>query len=302
MLSFLRRRFDELATIVFLLLALVLTILHPPVFATAGGLLLARCVLWGAGILLAALLIGARVTPRMRPPHIRVLLDFVLQIGPMVVAVVGYVSLRLLNAGAITGWLGISSKDPWMMAADNALFGKTPYLWFGQWGFTNALFLQPLTWFYGLYPFMPVAALAWFWFKHDRSQFQLIRRTLLISLYCGYCCYILIPVSGPLSLMPNAAPSYIESTAGYAFLAGNFRYPFDCFPSLHTANPWLLVWLCRGKLPPWLMAVTIFACYGITLSTLALGLHYGVDDLAGLAWIFPIALIARKTLPRETAS
>jgi hypothetical protein len=57
MLSFLRRRFDELATIAFLLLTLVLTILHPPVFATAGGLALAHWVLWVAGIVLAALLI-----------------------------------------------------------------------------------------------------------------------------------------------------------------------------------------------------------------------------------------------------
>ena len=115
MLSFLRRRFDELATIVFLLLALVLTILHPPVYATAGGLTLARWVLWGAGILLVALLIGVRFNTRIRP-----VLDIVLQIGPMVVAVVGYVSLRLFNAGSITNWLGISSKDPWMMAADIA--------------------------------------------------------------------------------------------------------------------------------------------------------------------------------------
>jgi hypothetical protein len=298
MLSFLRRRFDELATIVFLLLALVLTILHPPVYATAGGITLARWVLWGAGILLVALLIGVRFNTRIRP-----VLDIVLQIGPMVVAVVGYVSLRLFNAGSITNWLGISSKDPWMMAADIALFGKTPYVWFGLWGFTNTSFLLAISWFYGLYPFLPVAALAWFWFKGDRCQFRLIRRTVLISLYCGYWCYILIPVAGPLSLMPNAAPSYIESTAGYAFLAGNFRYPFDCFPSLHTANPWLLVWLCRGgKLPLWLMTATIFACCAITLSTLVLGLHYGIDDLAGLVWIFPISLIARSTLPRETAS
>jgi membrane-associated phospholipid phosphatase len=220
----------------------------------------------------------------------------------MVVAVVGYVTLRLLNAGTIDNWLSISSKDSWMMAVDVALFGKTPYVWFSQWGLTNPSILRPISWFYGLYPFLPVAALVWFWLKNDRAQFLLIRRTLLISLYCGYCCYVLIPVSGPLSLMPPTAPTYIESTAGYIFLAGNFRYPFDCFPSLHTANPWLLVWLCRGKLPLWLMSATIFTCCGITLSTVALGVHYGVDDLAGLIWIFPIALIASSTLPRETAS
>jgi PAP2 superfamily len=296
MLNFLRRRLDEIATGVFLLLVLVLTILRPPVFATEGGRILARCVLWGAGILTAVLLAAARFTPRVRP-----ILRIVVEIGPIAVAVLGYVSLKLFDASVITTWLGISSKDQWMMAADIALFGKTPYLWFSQWGLESRLFLQIMAFFYGLYPFTPVLALAWFMYKGDMAQLRLVRRALIISFYCGYSFYILFPVSGPLALTTPATHLFIESTLAYRFLMDNFRYANDCFPSLHTANPWLIVWLCRGRLPHWLMAMAITACIGITLSTIALRVHYGIDDLAGLAWIFPISLLARASLPRETA-
>ena len=297
MLNYLRRHLDEIATIVFLLIVLVLTIARPPVYATAGGLLLAQIVLWGAGILVASLLIAARFNAQARN-----VLHIILELGPIVVAVVGYVSLKLFRAHDITTWLGIQSKDQWMMAADNFLFGKIPYLWFGQWGLESIPFLRIMSYFYGLYPFTPLIALAWFLYKGDDAQFRLIRRTLLISFFLGYSCYILIPVAGPLSITPNAPLPYIETTAGYIFLAGNFRFGFDCFPSLHTANPWLMVWLSRGKLPGWLMTVAIVACCGITLSTVALQVHYGIDDLAALAWIFPIALLGCASLPRESAA
>ncbi len=297
MLNFLRRRLDELVTGLFLLLVTVLTVVNPPVFATRGGLLLARWMLSSAAILVATLLVAARFSARARSA-----LHFVLEYGIILVAVVGYVSLRLLHASAVTSWLGIPSFDRWMMAADVALFGETPDLWFSQWELDNGLFLRIMSGFYALYPLTPPILLAWFWFKREVSQFHLVRRALVISFYWGYTCYLLIPVAGPLSLAHSSTPSFLESTLVYSFLADNYRYAYDCFPSLHTANPWLMVWLSRGKLPGWLMAAAITAAAGITLSTIALDVHYGIDDVAGLAWVFLIAPLARATLPREEQS
>ena len=296
MLNLLRRHLDKLMTGSFLCLVLVLVLVCHADFATPGGLALAQWIIVSVALFVALLLIGVRFTPRARPP-----LRVVVEIGPMVVAVLGYVSLKLYHASGITNWLGISSKDQWMMSADVALFGKTPYLWFSQWGLDSHFFLQVMSIFYGLYPFTPIIVLSWFMYKGDMEQLRLIRRTLLISFYCGYCFYILFPVAGPLSLATPAKPLFIESTLTYTFLMGNFRFATDCFPSLHTANPWLMAWLCRGKLPRWLMAVAIIACSAITLSTIALRFHYGVDDIAGLIWIFPISLLARASLSREKA-
>lgn len=293
MLNFLRRRLDELVTCVFLLLVLVLTILRPPVFATAGGLTLARIILWSAGILLALLIVTRRFSALARS-----VLDVVLKIGPMVVAVVGYASLRLLHAEDITAWLGILPKDRQMMAADAVLFGKTPYLWLAQWGLDGHLLQRVMASFYAFYPFTPIIALAWFLYKKDHAQFSLIRRTLLISLYCGYCCYILIPVAGPLSLT-RPSPFFIQSTTTYKFLMDNFRYRYDCFPSLHTANPWLLLWLCRNKLRRPVVAVGATICLVITFSTMALRLHYGVDVLAGFVWAWLMLFAGRVTRPQE---
>ena len=296
MLNFLRRRFDELMTTSFLSLVLILVILYPVDFATPGGRALAQWVLGSVALMVSVLLIAIRFTDRVRP-----MLRVVVEIGPMVVAVLGYVSLKLLHASWITARLGISSKDPWMMAADVALFGKTPFLWFSQWGLDSRLFLQVMSIFYGLYPFTMVLVPCWFMYKGDMGQLRLVRRTVLISLYCGYLCYIFIPVAGPLSLMTPTKPLFVESTTTYTFLMSNFRFATDCFPSLHTANPWLMAWLCRGKLPRLQMAVALLVCTGITLSTIALRFHYGVDDLAGLLWIFPISLLARVTLPADAA-
>jgi hypothetical protein len=294
MFDFLRHYLDELLTGLFLLLAAVFTVIHPPLFATPGGLLLARVVLWSVAILMCVLLAASRFSPRARTA-----LHFVFDFGPIVVAVVGYVGLRLLDASAITAWLGIPSFDRAMMAADVALFGKTPYLWFIHWRLDSGWFALIMSDFYALYPFTPLIAVGWFLWRGERRQFRLVRRALIVSLYSGYICYLLIPVSGPLSLAGTASSNFLESTRAYTFLASNFRYVYDCFPSLHTANPWLAVWVSRGKLPLWLMAAAVTACCGITLSTVALQVHYGIDVLAGLVWVFLIAAVARASLPRE---
>jgi hypothetical protein len=292
MLDFVRAYLDELLTSLFLLLVAVLTVARPPHFATPGGLLLARIVLWSATILVCVLLAASRFSSRAR-----FALHFVFEFGPIVVAVVGYSGLQLLGASAITARLGIPSFDREMMAADVAIFGKTPYLWFSHWGLDSGWFARVMSGFYALYPFIPLLAVGWFLCTGARKQFHLVRRALIVSLYSGYVFYLLIPVSGPLSLAGATSPTFLESTRVYSFLESNFRYPYDCFPSLHTANPWLIVWLSRGKVPGWLMASAVTAACGITLSTIALQVHYGIDVLAGLAWVFLIAAVAKATLP-----
>jgi hypothetical protein len=192
MFDFVRSYLDELLTGLFLLLVAVLTVVHPPLFATPGGQLLARVVLWSAAILVAVLLAASRFSMRARN-----ILHFVFDIGPIVVTVVGYSGMRLLGASVITARLGIPSLDHEMMAADVAIFGKTPYLWFMRWGLDSGVFARVMSYFYALYPFTPLLAVVWFLWTGDRKQFRLVRRALIISLYSGYICYLLIPVSGP---------------------------------------------------------------------------------------------------------
>jgi membrane-associated phospholipid phosphatase len=294
---FLRRWLDELVTVCFLVLVFGLVPFFPPHFATPGGRALAVWVLRSAFSLFGLLLVAARFLPRLRPA-LRIVLEF----APIPVAVLGYVSLKLMHGHAITAWLGISAKDQWMLAADNLLFGKTLYLWLAQWPIcVSRPFLQLMSFCYSLYPFTPLLVVGWFLFKSDLAQVRLVRRAMILSFYCGYSCYLLIPVAGPLSILGQPAPLFIQSTAAYTYLMGNFRYAYDCFPSLHTANPWLLLWLCRNKFPRWFVLLGALICSGITLSTIALRMHYAIDDIAGLVWVFLFAQLARASLPREAA-
>lgn len=293
MLRSLRRSLDAWLTGLVLVLVLVLTFVDPPDFATRGGLLLARSVFWSIGVILILLFVAGRFHSVARALLQRLLLFF-----PMFVAVVGYAGLRLFHAEAVSKWLEIPARDSWMMAADNALFGKTPFLWLSQWGLESHFIQRVMTVFYGLYPLMPFVILTWFLFQRDMPQFYLLRRTLILSLYLGYCCYILIPVRGPLSLL-NEPPLFIDFTSAYSFLMRNFRYVYDCFPSLHMANPWLMAWLCRGKVPRSVMILLVIACSGITLSTIVLRLHYGIDLLAGLVWAALMVPLGRFSLPEE---
>lgn len=295
MSSFLRRWLDELVTVCFLVLVFGLTPFFPPDFGTPGGRLLAVGVLRTVFPLFGLLLVTAYFVPRARRA-LRVVLEF----APILVAVLAYVSLKLMHASAITAWLGISAKDHLMLAADNQLFGKTLYLWLAQVPlFTSRLFLQLMSTCYCLYPFLPLLTVGWFLYRGDIAQVRLVRRAMILSLYLGYCCYLLVPVSGPLSLIDQTPPLFIQSTATYVYLMGNFRYVYDCFPSLHTANPWLLLWLCRRKFPRWFVALGTLVCSGITLSTIALRMHYGIDDIAGILWACLMLRAAHASLPRE---
>jgi membrane-associated phospholipid phosphatase len=288
---------DEMLTGFFLMLLLMLAHLRgSPVFEPIeqGGL--TRKTLWGLAVLLV-LLIGGKMLGRRATSPLRIA-EFI----PLVVALMAYESLKHMHATALTVWLGIQPKDSLMMAADNALFGKTPCLWFAQWGLDKPAFISVMSAFYSFYYVAPIAAMGWFLIAEDIVQLRLIRRGLLIGLYGGYCSYVLIPVAGPLSAPVSVKPLFFEQMTGFQFLMDNFRYAFDCFPSLHTAIPWLLVLLCWNKLPRRLMAVAMICSLGVTVSTVALRFHYGVDVLAGFAWAWTAAMLARLSSPVHSAN
>jgi membrane-associated phospholipid phosphatase len=293
-MDFLRRWMDEILTILFLLLLFLVAYLrNSPIFEPihSGGL--TRKTLLGVAVVLVILFVGKIVGLHTQNPR------SIVEFAPLVVALMAYESLKHMHATALTVWLGIQPRDSLMMAADVALFGKSPYLWFAQWGLDKPGFLSVMTIFYGLYYAAPVAALGWFMIAGDMAQFRLIRRGVVIALYGGYCSYVLIPVAGPLSMPAAVKPLFFGTMTGFQFLLAHYRYSFDCFPSLHTTIPWLLVLLCRNKLPGWLMTIAVLASIGVTLSTIALRLHYGVDVLAGLAWAWAAAVLARVSSPRE---
>ena len=82
----------------------------------------------------------------------------------------------------------------------------------------------------------------------------------------------------------------------YQYIMANFRYSFDCFPSLHTAIPWLLVMMCKNKIPALVMWLLVAISIGVTLSTMALRFHYGIDVIAGGIWAAASYVLARLSV------
>jgi spermidine synthase len=196
-----------------------------------------------------------------------------------------YESLKHLHANRITLWLGIPPFDQQMIAADNWIFGKV-----------LPLLLEPVAtdeivdvmWFFYIWGYYlgPAAFLYWAYFvRRDDQLFLRLRKGLVLGLLGGYLIYLVVPVAGPLFVIgeqfnsPIATQPYI---ARHVF--DELRYNWDCFPSLHTAIPWVMVSLAWSRLAvTWRLAAFILAT-GITLSTVLLRFHYGIDVLAGLAW------------------
>jgi hypothetical protein len=162
-----------------------------------------------------------------------------------------YESLKHMHANRITQWLGIEPKDALMLRIDEALFGKALPLWMDSW--TATWFQELMTFCYiWIYYLWPVALLSAAYLAHRDDLFRRLRLGLVFGLLGGYVLYIFVPVAGPLYLIGDR---FQHPIPGHSRLETLFfdalRFNWDCFPSLHTAIPWLLTVLIRKPLPRW---------------------------------------------------
>jgi spermidine synthase len=197
-----------------------------------------------------------------------------------------YENLKHMHANRLTEWLGIAPKDLAMLRADEFLFGKCLALYFDS-AFFTGIFSQIMWFFYiWIYYLGPVALLGYIYFvKEDDELFQKLRRALVFGLLGGYILYILVPVAGPLFQIGDQFTVPILTQPVIQRLAfSSLRYNWDCFPSLHTAIPWLLTCVAWPRLNPGIRTLAVLGSFGVTLSTVVLRFHYGIDLVAGLAW------------------
>lgn len=212
-----------------------------------------------------------------------------------VVATVGvYESLKHLHANRITEWLNITPKDAQMLSIDKMMFGMALPLrfeWLASERFTH------LMWFFYVWVYYlgPLLVLSFVYFVlEDDDLFLQLRKAIVIGLLGGYVFYLLVPVAGPLFLIGDQFTRPILTQPLLQKLEfDTLRYNWDCFPSLHTAIPWLLMivtWRRLGKIG---RALSAIAVCGVTLSTVVLRFHYGIDVIAGIAWAIIVVLIVK---------
>ncbi len=215
---------------------------------------------------------------------------------PIVGTLAVYESLKHLHANRITEAMGIPPLDKVVLRADQILFGKALPLYFDRW--SSHWFIDLMWFFYfWVYYFGPVLLLGWVYFVElDDRAFTHLRRGLVSVLLGGYVLYLLVPVAGPLFLIGDKFTHPIRTHPVLGNLVfSTLRYNWDCFPSLHTAVPWLLTAVAWPRVRRWLRIVCVVCSAGVTLSTVVLRAHYGIDLVAGLLWAALIFALVRST-------
>lgn len=209
---------------------------------------------------------------------------------PVVGVLSVYESLKHMHANRITEWLGIQPKDELMLAIDERLFGQALPLYMDSW--TAPWFQELMSFFYiWVYYLGPFLLLATAYLLRLEELFRRLRLGIVLGLLGGYALYILVPVAGPLFLIGDQFQHAIPTQSRLETLVfDTLRFNWDCFPSLHTAIPWILTALIWKRLPGWTVALAALLSTGVTLSTVALRFHWGIDLIAAFAWVFLVWL------------
>ena len=214
---------------------------------------------------------------------------FLREFWPVSAILLGYLTMRVLRLELAVDYFNIPLRDDWMIELDNALFGQPVPLAFQHWispGLTLWMEFAYLHFYY----LLPIGSLLYFFWRGQHQTFLQLRKALIYTLTGGFCFYFMLPVMGPVMYMPDQFAVPLPANHAILYDAVNsFRFLYDCFPSLHTAIPWLTLFM-TWTLHPWpARGMLLFMAISITLSTLYLRYHYGTDVVAGFLWALLVA-------------
>ncbi len=209
---------------------------------------------------------------------------------PVLVIIAGYAWMEVVIGYPAT------TRDAWMQSADRWLFGGHDAVEALQAVISRPL-SESMAFVYSAFALLyPVCLGAVF--MTGREGFRETCFAVTAALAVGYCCYVLVPVKGPVFTRSFQVPLdfYYVGSVKEALMDRN-RIMFDCFPSLHTAAALVLSWGCyrHARRVFWLtlpvVAFTPVAC-------VYLRYHYVVDCLAGGLLAFGLMVATPKVLGR----
>jgi len=214
---------------------------------------------------------------------------FLRELWPILAILLGYLTMRLFRLELAIESFGIQQQDELMIQIDNLLFGQTIPLYLQHWisPFFTLLMESAYLHFYYL---LPIGSLIYFYWSDQRDVFLRLRKGIIFTLTGGFCLYFALPVVGPISYI--ADQFVVPLKAGHEIVydaVNSFRFAYDCFPSLHTAIPWMTLFLTWSLHKHWIRYVMLFMTLAITFSTMYLRYHYGTDVIAGFVWAYLVA-------------
>jgi len=219
---------------------------------------------------------------------------FLYQFWPVPAILLGYLLMRVLRLELAIEFFAITQQDTLMIELDTVVFGQALPLTIQHWTSPTLTLLMETAYLH-FYYLLPIGSLmVCYWHQQDEN-FLRMRQAIIYTLAGGFCCYFLMPVKGPSDFM--ATQFSVPLNAGHDMVyaaVNNFRFAYDCFPSLHTAIPWVTLFVSWSwySLPVRLLMLGM--TLSITLSTLYLRYHYGFDVLAGLLWACIVAYLIKN--------
>ena len=218
-------------------------------------------------------------------------LDFIRDVGALIVIVAGYSSMSELLTHPF-----VPDRDAVIQTIDRTLFfGVSPVHalqhlirpWVTDWlTFCYVMYavLVPLTW----------GGLLWSGKRRALAEFAFAATA---TLAIGYMIYPFIPVRGPMNAETFTMP-LDPATLGAvrSALIDPFRVSRDCFPSLHTAFT-VVMGLTLMRHTRWLGWLLSPIVVSMPLACVYLRYHYVTDVLAGLALATAVTVVTRKLYP-----
>jgi membrane-associated phospholipid phosphatase len=119
----------------------------------------------------------------------------------------------------------------------------------------------------------------------DREPFRMLSLAYTYNYAIGLVLYVLVIAYGPRNLLPGAVESLLYTTwPSSQLLTTQMNTNTNVFPSLHTSlatTVVLLAYQTRSVYPSWFYLSAAIAS-SVILATLYLGIHWGLDALAGV--------------------
>jgi membrane-associated phospholipid phosphatase len=158
------------------------------------------------------------------------------------------------------------------------------------------------TYIYGYIFLVAFPVIAYFVLSDGRPVRE-ITLAYAINYLVGVLCYLLFIAYGPRNVMPDLVDQVLylnwpESN----LLTREFNANVNVFPSLHTSlsvTVALLAVRTRDSYPLWVPVSSLLAC-SVAFSTMYLGIHWGIDVLAGIVLaVISVGAAAWMTSPER---
>ncbi|MFC4437177.1 MULTISPECIES: phosphatase PAP2 family protein [Natrialbaceae] len=152
------------------------------------------------------------------------------------------------------------------------------------------------------YTFMLVFPVIAYFVLSDTRIFRQLLTAYSLNYVIGLSLYLLVIAYGPRNVMPEVleVTMLYDNSPEYQHLTREVNQNTNVFPSLHTslaATVAMFAYTTRSSYPNWFPVAVVLAI-SVAISTMYLGIHWGVDVAAGLVLATTCVVLSDRLVGR----